>query len=86
MTRSDSMNTQLVDSLVKIIQSLTPEERLVLDEKLHATETQSLISDGEPTLRGSTASDLLIFAGTWEGDDLSDCLQLVYDSRSTAEF
>lgn len=89
------MNVKLIDSLVHIIQSLTSEERLALDARLHndsseATSTsarlQSSVLDGEPTLRGSSASDLLQFADTWEGDDFEDCLQLVYETRSKAEF
>lgn len=36
--------------------------------------------------RGSTAGDLLKFAGTWVGDDLDKCLQAVYDNRTEAEF
>ena len=44
------------------------------------------VKDGEPILRGSKAKDLLQFAGTWQGDDFEKCLQLVYDTRSEAEF
>jgi hypothetical protein len=33
-------------------------------------------------LRQSTVGDLLKFAGTWEGDDLEECLEAVYASRS----
>lgn len=29
----------------------------------------------------STAASLLKYAGTWQGDDLEDCLQLVHDTR-----
>lgn len=42
--------------------------------------------DEEPILRGSKAKDLLQFAGTWQGNDFEECLQLVYDTRSQAEF
>jgi hypothetical protein len=42
--------------------------------------------DEEPILRGSRAKDLLEFVGTWQGDDFEECLQLVYDTRSQAEF
>ncbi|MGK7896841.1 MAG: hypothetical protein AB4372_25315 [Xenococcus sp. (in: cyanobacteria)] len=42
--------------------------------------------DGEPILHGSQAKDLLKFAGTWQGEDFEKCLQLVYDTRSPAEF
>jgi hypothetical protein len=37
-------------------------------------------------LHGSTAKDLLELAGTWEGDDLRECLQLVSESRASLEF
>lgn len=40
----------------------------------------------EPTLSGSTAADLIRFSGTWQGDDLDECLQAVYDNRSPAQF
>ncbi|MUG93714.1 hypothetical protein F7734_15315 [Scytonema sp. UIC 10036] len=44
------------------------------------------VQDTEPILRGSKAKDLLKFAGTWQGDDFEDCLQLVYNTRSPSEF
>jgi hypothetical protein len=34
----------------------------------------------------STAGSLLKYAGTWEGDDLDECLRLVYATRSKAQF
>ena len=88
------MNVKLVESLVQIIRSLTPEERTILDEKLHdegntpdLTDSQERsVPSGEPVLQGSKATDLLKFAGTWEGDDFEECLQLVYETRSKAEF
>jgi hypothetical protein len=32
----------------------------------------------------STARSILEFAGTWEGDDLEECLKLAYATRSKA--
>ncbi len=46
----------------------------------------SLDLEAAPIIRGSTAGDLLKFAGTWQGDDFEECLQLVYETRSQAEF
>ena len=89
------MNVKLVESLIQIIQSLTLEERLVLDARLQndssqessrAVDKPDADSDGEPILHGSKASDLLKFAGTWEGNDFEECLKLVYETRSNAEF
>jgi hypothetical protein len=39
-----------------------------------------------PAKGPSTARSLLQHAGTWEGDDLEQCLQLVYATRSKARF
>ncbi len=39
-----------------------------------------------PHLRRSTGEDLLKFAGTWVGDDLEECLAIVYATRSRAKF
>lgn len=36
--------------------------------------------------RHSTARSLLKYAGAWVGDDLEECLKLVYLTRSKAEF
>jgi len=39
-----------------------------------------------PETRASTAGSLLKFAGTWQGDDLRDCLDMAYQTRGEAEF
>ncbi|MEH1997340.1 MAG: hypothetical protein V7L00_00930 [Nostoc sp.] len=36
--------------------------------------------------RGSTGQDLLKFAGTWDGDDLEECLAFLDATRSKAKF
>jgi len=45
-----------------------------------------VIEPGEPILRDAKAKDLLKFAGTWQGEDFEECLELVYNSRSEAQF
>ncbi|MEW6494381.1 MAG: hypothetical protein AB1589_17980 [Cyanobacteriota bacterium] len=39
-----------------------------------------------PPFRPSSGRSLLRHAGTWVGDDIEECLQLVYDTRSEIEF
>lgn len=39
-----------------------------------------------PIKLGSKAGDLLQFAGTWQGNDLEDCLHLVKETRSKTQF
>jgi|GEM_PF-1476811 len=39
-----------------------------------------------PLKRNKKASDLLRHGGTWQGDDLSECLDFVRDTRSETEF
>ncbi|MFH7028696.1 MAG: DUF2281 domain-containing protein [Heteroscytonema crispum UTEX LB 1556] len=36
--------------------------------------------------RPASGCSLLRHAGTWKGDDLEECLRLVYESRSQLEF
>jgi hypothetical protein len=49
-------------------------------------QTKPEIQEAAPILRGSKAEDLLKFAGTWQGNDFEECLQLIYETRSPAEF
>lgn len=54
---------------------------IVLPDKSQSSSTET------PTpLSHSTAKSLLKYAGTWEGNDFEECLQLVYDSRGQIEF
>jgi hypothetical protein len=60
----------------------------IADEGNHslAQESKTEIKEATPIIRGSKAEDLLKFAGTWQGNDFEECLQLVYETRSQAEF
>ncbi len=68
------MNTVLIDSLVNIINSLTPEERLTLEQKLHiqtlSTEIDQSNLQDEP------------FVGMWKDrEDMEDSSQWVRQVR-----
>ena len=68
------MNTVLIDSLVNIINSLTPEERLTLEEKLQdrtlPTEIEQSNLEDEP------------FVGMWKDrEDMKDSSQWVRQVR-----
>jgi hypothetical protein len=39
-----------------------------------------------PLKRNKKASDLLRYEGTWQGDDLAECLDFVRETRSKTEF
>jgi len=39
-----------------------------------------------PSFRPASGNSLLRHAGTWEGDDLEECVRLVYETRSQLEF
>ena len=72
--------------LIQEIETLSPELltevlNLIREIKISNTEKQSSIN----SLSGSTAEDLLEFAGTWEGSDIRECLQLVHDTRMPLE-
>ncbi len=68
------MNTKLIDSLVQIINSLTTEERINLEQKLHvqnlSTEIDQSNLQDEP------------FVGMWkEREDMEDSSQWVRQLR-----
>lgn len=48
--------------------------------------TQSPSPDNPPCFRPASGRSLLRHAGTWSGDDLEDCLKMVYETRSPLEF
>jgi hypothetical protein len=55
----------------------------VRSRKGHSTESSL---SGEPIRRGAKLGDLLQFSGTWAGDDLEECLEAVYATRSKTNF
>ncbi len=61
---------------------LTEALNFIREIKNSHTAKQSITNN----LHGSTAEDLLEFAGTWSGDDIRECLQLVHDTRMPLEF
>jgi hypothetical protein len=60
----------------------------VTEEAMQTRELRSPIRPPvfRPAKGPSTARSLLQYAGTWEGDDLEECLRLVYATRSKAKF
>lgn len=56
-----------------------------LNQSQQTSSTPARSLNGEPTLQGAKLGDLLQFANTWVGDDLEDCLEAVYATRSQAE-
>ncbi len=43
-------------------------------------------ADLRPANGPSTAESLVKYVGTWEGDDIEECLDLVYATRSKTRF
>jgi hypothetical protein len=78
--------------LIQEIETLSPD---LLTEALdfirfikasRAREQIKLNNDVEiNTVKDSTAKNLLEFAGTWEGNDIRECLQLVHNTRMPLE-
>ncbi|BAB75177.1 hypothetical protein ACN23B_17460 [Anabaena sp. FACHB-709] len=87
-----SIKAKLIEAIETVPDSILEQtldylEYLKTKEQKPQTLSQEIPQkEGEPILRGSKAKDLLKFAKTWQGDDFEECLQLVYDTRSQAEF
>ncbi|MBU7584075.1 MAG: hypothetical protein KAF91_14380 [Nostoc sp. TH1S01] len=70
---------------------LPPDQLSLVSDFLASLQTRNNISQRQlrrlpPIKRGSKAVDLLQCAGTWEGDDLEECLHFVHETRSKAQF
>jgi predicted amidophosphoribosyltransferase len=64
----------------------TWEEILAHADQLAGRKVRLIVLSSQPSSTTSeqgysTAESLLKYAGTWEGDDFEECLQLVYDTR-----
>jgi hypothetical protein len=86
----DVLLAETLDFL-RFLKTKPESERVSLDLSIKKdytslAETKPEVQEATPILRGSKAEDLLKFAGTWQGNDFEECLQLVYETRSQAEF
>ena len=79
--------------LIQEIETLPPElfaQALDLIRAIKTSHTEKELQEhtqsSKDDFHGSTAQDLLEFAGTWEGDDIRECLRLVHDTRMPLEY
>ncbi len=49
-------------------------------------DLEKLSTDTEQTYRPASGRSILRHAGTWEGDDFEECLEMVYATRGKAKF
>lgn len=68
----------------------TWEEIVTHSQELAGRQVRLIVLSEEPetppSKSNSTAESLSKYAQTWEGDDLEECLRLVYDTRSPLKF
>ncbi|GAA6618977.1 DUF433 domain-containing protein [Scytonema sp. NUACC26] len=71
------MNTQLVDSLVQIIESLSPEERIFLQERLSSKPIQVTVGvcGGQPRIRNTRIPVWTLVAFRQQGADDEELLR-----------
>ncbi len=82
---------ELRQKIEQQLAQLPPDQLSLVSDFLDSLQTKSTISQRPlrrlaPIKRGTKAGDLLKFAGTWQGNDLEDCLRSVYETRSKAQF
>jgi hypothetical protein len=73
------------------IDRLTPEMLAMVSKFLDSIQLEPVIDSSTlrrmtPIKRGKTGQDLLKLVGTWQGDDLEECLQVVRKARSQSQF
>jgi hypothetical protein len=82
---------ELRQKIEQQLAQLPPDQLSLVSNFLDSLQSKSTISQHPlrrlaPIKRGTKAGDLLKFAGTWQGNDLEDCLRSVYETRSKAQF
>ncbi|MBD2434772.1 MULTISPECIES: hypothetical protein [Fischerella] len=83
--------TELRQKIEQQLAQLPPDQLSLVSNFLDSLQSKSSISQRPlrrlaPIKRGTKAGDLVKFAGTWQGNDLEDCLRSVYETRSLAQF
>jgi hypothetical protein len=82
---------ELRQKIEQQLAQLPPEQLSLVSDFLDSLQSKSTISQRPlrrlaPIKRGTKAGELLKCAGTWQGNDLEDCLRLVKETRSKAQF
>ncbi|HEY9703652.1 MAG TPA: hypothetical protein V6C58_14480 [Allocoleopsis sp.] len=84
-------NLELQEKIKKQISRIPPEKLPIILNFLDSIQDKSTVNQPQlqrisPIKRGKKAEDLLRYAGTWQGDDLEDCLRFVQENRSQTQF
>ncbi|MBD2603315.1 hypothetical protein H6G81_01925 [Scytonema hofmannii FACHB-248] len=82
---------ELRQKIEQQLAQLPPDQLFQVSDFLDSLQNKGSTSDRTlrrlpPIKRGSKAVDLLKFAGTWQGNDLEECLHFVHETRSKAQF
>jgi hypothetical protein len=77
-TASDEVLSETIH-FVQFLKTKSPQNKLLTNQEANLDEQTSPV-------KKCTVGDLLQFAGTWEGDDLKECLEMVYATRSQASY
>jgi hypothetical protein len=82
---------EIHEKIQQQISQLPPEQLSLVSEFLDSLLTKNTVNQKQlrrisPIKRGKKAGDLLQYAGTWQGDDLEDCLRFVEETRSQTQF
>lgn len=83
----ESSSDPLLEETLDFLRSLKTKQ---MKSETRATTTQpdleKTLTDTEQTYRPASGRSILRHAGTWEGDDFEECLEMVYATRGKAKF
>jgi hypothetical protein len=87
----ETLPSELLIEALDLIRSIKANhtKKELQPDKLEIPLSDSTKTDGvqeQLTYRPASGLSILRHAGTWEGDDFSECLQAVYASRGKAKF
>ncbi|MGG6264409.1 hypothetical protein ACQ4M3_16920 [Leptolyngbya sp. AN03gr2] len=85
VNHSQQMDQESSD-LVETVNSEQIDDPKARFSKFLADVKQLPLRRAEPLRQETKGKDLSKFVGTWQGDDLEDCLRFVQETRSQSEF
>lgn len=74
----------LQDKINKDLAQISPENLQIIAEFIEFIKSKQELNLGESiNYRPASGKSILRHGGAWKGDDLEDCLQLIYDNRGS---
>lgn len=83
---SETNSTAARQRIIQSLDHLSPQDLILIAELVDFLQLRRTAPVETPQPKNASLADLLDLSDSWEGDDIRDCLQLVYENRAPLEF